>query len=400
MHKSTQPTKSTKSRRFALATLSAVASMVITGAPIAAAHAAASLAPANHPTAHRAPDYKAALLPGGKATAAARGQFIGELLVSFMMPAMGKVQQAEDRSLQTQNNLAVAFALAWYQRDHGRYPKTLDVLAPKYLPKVPGDLFSSKALVYRPAEKGYLLYSVGIDGVDNEGRRFSDDPPGETFWKVSNGIRLSGMPAYHDVLSETQIWQVSLLLANADKPLPTTAAGQALEPPDSSERASLSAACVRWPVPPTRSMDSLHVAIVDQVIENPSHVAVRFDDPGLLECEACAKNSIALRLADFTVGEIGAFAQLPLHHVFRQLGGGDEALLDSIFMSKRICATGLIHCDDPPDEIRIVPREIFAHVENAIGICVGIAIEQTRAVAKLGLGHHRIEPRPRIHIAA
>jgi thiosulfate dehydrogenase len=48
----------------------------------------------------------------------------------------------------------------------------------------------------------------------------SDDPPGETFWKADNGIRLSGMPAFHDVLSETQIWQVSLLLANADKPLP------------------------------------------------------------------------------------------------------------------------------------------------------------------------------------
>jgi mono/diheme cytochrome c family protein len=48
----------------------------------------------------------------------------------------------------------------------------------------------------------------------------SDDPPGETFWKVSNGIRLTGMPSYHDVLTETQIWQVSLLLANADKPLP------------------------------------------------------------------------------------------------------------------------------------------------------------------------------------
>jgi thiosulfate dehydrogenase len=48
----------------------------------------------------------------------------------------------------------------------------------------------------------------------------SDDPPGETFWKVDNGIRLTGMPAFHDVLNETQIWQVSLLLANADKPLP------------------------------------------------------------------------------------------------------------------------------------------------------------------------------------
>src|SRR5580704_3103251 len=51
----------------------------------------------------------------------------------------------------------------------------------------------------------------------------SDDPPGETFWKVDNGLRLTGMPSYHDVLSETEIWQVALLLANADKPLPPAA---------------------------------------------------------------------------------------------------------------------------------------------------------------------------------
>jgi mono/diheme cytochrome c family protein len=51
----------------------------------------------------------------------------------------------------------------------------------------------------------------------------SDDPPGETYWKVANGIRLTGMPSYKDVLTETQMWQVSLLLANADKPLPPAA---------------------------------------------------------------------------------------------------------------------------------------------------------------------------------
>jgi len=51
----------------------------------------------------------------------------------------------------------------------------------------------------------------------------SDDPPGETYWKVANGIRLSGMPAYKGVLTEDQMWQVSLLLANADKPLPPAA---------------------------------------------------------------------------------------------------------------------------------------------------------------------------------
>jgi mono/diheme cytochrome c family protein len=51
----------------------------------------------------------------------------------------------------------------------------------------------------------------------------SDDPPGETYWKVSNGIRLTGMPSFKNVLTDTQMWQVTLLLANADKTLPPAA---------------------------------------------------------------------------------------------------------------------------------------------------------------------------------
>ena len=48
----------------------------------------------------------------------------------------------------------------------------------------------------------------------------SDDEPGETYWKVANGIRLSGMPAFDHVLSDTEMWQVSLLMKNADKEMP------------------------------------------------------------------------------------------------------------------------------------------------------------------------------------
>jgi mono/diheme cytochrome c family protein len=63
----------------------------------------------------------------------------------------------------------------------------------------------------------------------------SDDPPGETFWKVANGIRLSGMPAFKETLTGDQMWQVSLLLANADKPLPPSAVeilrGESQPPP-------------------------------------------------------------------------------------------------------------------------------------------------------------------------
>jgi mono/diheme cytochrome c family protein len=58
----------------------------------------------------------------------------------------------------------------------------------------------------------------------------SDDPPAETYWKVANGIRLTGMPSYKLVLSDTQMWQVSVLLANADKPLPPAALSLLKEP--------------------------------------------------------------------------------------------------------------------------------------------------------------------------
>ena len=51
----------------------------------------------------------------------------------------------------------------------------------------------------------------------------SDDPVGETYWKVANGIRLTGMPSYTGILTQAQMWQVSILLANADKPLPPEA---------------------------------------------------------------------------------------------------------------------------------------------------------------------------------
>lgn len=49
------------------------------------------------------------------------------------------------------------------------------------------------------------------------GKGVTDDPAGETYWKIDNGIRLTGMPAYGNSLSSKQMWQISLLLAGADK---------------------------------------------------------------------------------------------------------------------------------------------------------------------------------------
>ncbi|HEY0161678.1 MAG TPA: cytochrome c [Edaphobacter sp.] len=48
----------------------------------------------------------------------------------------------------------------------------------------------------------------------------SDDDAGVTYWKIANGIRLTGMPAYKGALSDTEMWQVAVLLKNADQDLP------------------------------------------------------------------------------------------------------------------------------------------------------------------------------------
>ena len=49
------------------------------------------------------------------------------------------------------------------------------------------------------------------------GKGVTDDEPGETYWKVANGIRLTGMPGFRSTLKDDQLWQVSLLLAKAEQ---------------------------------------------------------------------------------------------------------------------------------------------------------------------------------------
>jgi len=45
----------------------------------------------------------------------------------------------------------------------------------------------------------------------------TDDPVGVTYWKIRNGIRMTGMPSFKAVLSDEQMWQIAALLARADR---------------------------------------------------------------------------------------------------------------------------------------------------------------------------------------
>lgn len=49
------------------------------------------------------------------------------------------------------------------------------------------------------------------------GKGVTDDPVAETYWKTANGIRLTGMPSFKSKLTDTQMWQVSQLLAHTNE---------------------------------------------------------------------------------------------------------------------------------------------------------------------------------------
>lgn len=63
------------------------------------------------------------------------------------------------------------------------------------------------------------------------GTGVTDDPAWETHWKAENGIRLTGMPGFKGRLNDTQLWQVSVLLANADKISPAVKTALTSPPP-------------------------------------------------------------------------------------------------------------------------------------------------------------------------
>ena len=76
----------------------------------------------------------------------------------------------------------------------------------------PGHDVAFATWMFPRAPQLWKKHGNGVVGV-------SDDAVGETYWKVENGIRLSGMPAYQKILSTTEMWQVAWLLKNADQAL-------------------------------------------------------------------------------------------------------------------------------------------------------------------------------------
>lgn len=68
--------------------------------------------------------------------------------------------------------LRTACAIELHRREHGAVPHELQDLVPEYLAEVPTDLVDGNPVRYRDELEGaFVLYMIGLDGVDNGGLR-------------------------------------------------------------------------------------------------------------------------------------------------------------------------------------------------------------------------------------
>lgn len=80
--------------------------------------------------------------------------------------------QLHFRTLALRRMAAVGLAVWLFEAEHGDWPDHLEELAPDYLPDVPPDPFAGadRDLAYDPYVELPILYSVGVNGIDEGGK--------------------------------------------------------------------------------------------------------------------------------------------------------------------------------------------------------------------------------------
>jgi hypothetical protein len=117
-------------------------------------------------------DLKQIQMTPGKAIGAVvskktRSRLMTDMLAATLLPAVAKANAAQDR-IKTQTGLIrLSAALAVYRAEHGAYPDSLAALTPDILPSLPVDSYHGAEFIYARNAAGFLLYSVGENGVDD-----------------------------------------------------------------------------------------------------------------------------------------------------------------------------------------------------------------------------------------
>jgi hypothetical protein len=117
------------------------------------------------------------------------------LILSMTFPSLGKLDSVVRVNRVTRGGVCAMLALELHRAEHGGYPDALEQLVPAFLDELPPDPYSDGPLRYRRIDpagdelgRAYLLYSVGLDGQDNGGKRHPD----RRISALGNRIRAAG----------------------------------------------------------------------------------------------------------------------------------------------------------------------------------------------------------------
>lgn len=94
----------------------------------------------------------------------------------------------------------VALALTRFWKREKRLPESLEELKPAFLSEIPLDPFSNTTIGYRRQGRGFVVYSIGYDGVDDGGRTSlfrlalhdrDEEREEESFWEPDIVLRVA-----------------------------------------------------------------------------------------------------------------------------------------------------------------------------------------------------------------
>ena len=95
------------------------------------------------------------------------------IVSSMLLPALEASIFREATAIAEVRAARVSLAIEGFRQLNGRLPENLNKLVPQFLPNVPEDPFDGQPLRYHLLQRGYVVYSIGRDGHDNNGR----EPP-------------------------------------------------------------------------------------------------------------------------------------------------------------------------------------------------------------------------------
>lgn len=95
--------------------------------------------------------------------------------LNTLLPSMAPPVVMAKKSVMLRDATLAAIALELFRRREGMYPETIERLVPAFMPVVPRDAFTGGSMGYVVRDGRPILYSVGTDLDDDQGRALSVD---------------------------------------------------------------------------------------------------------------------------------------------------------------------------------------------------------------------------------